>query len=677
MGKFKKLYIVLLCAVLVCVLGTAAFAHLLYKGKIWFVNPAAMGYQVKGVEADQYHGEIKWELMYRSDVDFALVRATESVYHVDLNLKENVQGAGDNCIPLAFSHAFSPGTPGRMQAQFFLESTREYQAQLPPVLELGKDDGGESSRKEIIENVKEFLEEVEEQTGVTPVILTNGQDYRRYLKDGGLEQYPLWMSDMVKKPEPEDGEKVLFWQYCSRGRVAGASDKAFMNLSVFNGSAGEFEELLSRTAAAATERGRAEKPPEAYPEPEETPGGEEKNRPPRLKLSCSGPEDFVPEGYELLDRAELDFNRDGVTDFVGVLEEASPEAGYEENGGLHPRILFALRSLAEGSYALDFWDRNLIRARSEGGVSGDPYLPLSAGEASFTTHAYGGSAWRWSEDYTYTYKDGEWYLTGRDTSYGYGDFITSSETDDYEKGVGIRRRRGDDVESMTQEDGRGFDLIYEVRLDEAPTLAQAGKRWQFAPDRVSGRPVETILLAEGAELSEEDIVLPEDAGGISFQNESCALYTFTDGKASQYLALYREADRTLTVLARGPAEKECFGSPSVYAGKVFFYDASEEARASVRLCRMNPDGTDRREIFCYDYGGAAAPDQNAQAGSSLDQEDASAQAPLPEAPVPYLYLSYEVTGGEVYAEIGISGEPHPVFRMDTDGGGLREIGSVG
>ena len=119
-------------------------------------------------------------------------------------------------------------------------------------------------------------------------------------------------------------------------------------------------------------------------------------------------EDFVPEGWEILDKVELDFNEDKIPDYVGVLQAVLTDADGHLAFQDYPRILFAIASDGEGEYRLDFQDINLIRTRSEGGVFGDPYVPLTAEGTSFETHAYGGSAWRWSEDNTYTYRKGTW-----------------------------------------------------------------------------------------------------------------------------------------------------------------------------------------------------------------------------------------------------------------------------
>ena len=154
--------------------------------------------------------------------------------------------------------------------------------------------------------------------------------------------------------------------------------------------------------------------------------------------------DFIPEGWTLLDSAALDFNRDGHTDYVGVLD-ASGEDIPSDTSSITPRILFAVASCGENSLRLDFQDENLIRTRDEGGVFGDPYVPLTADGTTFTTNAFGGSAWKWSEAYTYAYRDGTWYLSSAHTTYGYGPIVTEENVDDYETGIGIRRKRSRDA----------------------------------------------------------------------------------------------------------------------------------------------------------------------------------------------------------------------------------------
>ncbi len=419
-------------------------------------------------------------------------------------------------------------------------------------------------------------------------------------------------------------------------------------------------------------------------EAEQTSSGQTIFNIPTLPAAGRKLSDFVPEGWELIDSVELDFNEDGIADYVGVQEKA-PDEGY-----YYPpcfRILFGIVSDGSGQYRLDFQDENLIRARNEGGVYGDPYEPLTAEGTSFSTHAYGGSAERWSEAYTYTYRKGTWYLTQSEVYDGYGEYITYYARNDWESGISTQMRRSSEFSDMELrwaeyediedwEEDEEYDLTYEMRLGEPFTLYQAGKRWWLAPNRVTDYEVREIVLAEGIELSQEMIRMPEKAYLNDYCDEDCVLYTFSDKKQDDkwkhYLAMYRWQDKSLTVLAEGEGY---FEVPELYGGRIYYseevikhvsYKAverdencikEEDCVIGVRLNRMKPDGTERETIFEYLYPGT-------------DQQL------LLQKP-PYMGLITDISGGEIVVEVYIgSGEPHPVYRMDADGGKLRQIGQI-
>lgn len=399
------------------------------------------------------------------------------------------------------------------------------------------------------------------------------------------------------------------------------------------------------------------------------------------KLPQTGQElaDFVPEGWELHDSIELDFNGDGVPDYVGVLELAMVDMGdygmYQEG----PRILFAIAGDETGGYSLDFQDSNLIRTRDEGGVFGDPYLPLTAEGNSFTTHTFGGSAWKWSEDFTYTYRDGVWYLAMSESTYGYGPYITSYEKDDWERGVGIRKKRSDEFSDMEEswdleEAGENpvYDIEYELKLDEPPTLYQAGMRWWLAPDRVTDWTVESIDFAADVTLSEDRVKRPDQVYLGDYCDENCVLYPFSDEDSGfYYLARYRFRDRALSLLAR---ETSAIDGMKIYKGKIYYtteivedisyrtvQDGQEQVvekadTVGIRLNRMNADGTGKETVFEYRYPGAS-------------QE-------IMDGWPPYLALMYEISGGEIVAEVYVGSEPHPVYRMKADGSGAKLIGQI-
>lgn len=393
--------------------------------------------------------------------------------------------------------------------------------------------------------------------------------------------------------------------------------------------------------------------------------------------------DFVPAGWQVRDCVELDFNGDGLTDYVGVLEVPAEEGFYYDASGLcreYPRILFAIASVGENQYRLDFQDTSLIRTRNEGGVYGDPYLPLTAEGNSFTTHCFGGSAWKWAEDYTYAYREGKWYLTFSETTYGYGWYITSIETDDWEKGVGVRKERSSDFEEMEKnmeamENGEmgeeDYDLVYEVKLDKAPTIHQAGMKWWLAPDRVTDWEVRDIWTAEGVELTADEAKLPGQQY-YDYCDTDCVLYSFTrEESGKSYIARYLWKEQSLQVLAE---EDTAIDNLRIYKGKLYYsVDVEEDivyktrkdgtvrterARDTVglNLFRLNLDGTGKECVFTY---------RCPEAGEEVL-----------EGPLPYLAFTYELTGDEIVLEVYCGDGPHPVYRMNTDGSGVELIGWI-
>ena len=390
---------------------------------------------------------------------------------------------------------------------------------------------------------------------------------------------------------------------------------------------------------------------------------------PQLPRTGEKLEDFVPEGWELLDSIELDFNEDGTTDYVGVLQEAMVHMdGYWTYQG-YPRILFAIAGDGTKRYRLNFQDINLIRTRDEGGVYGDPYLPLTAEGVSFTTHMYGGSAWRWSEDFTYTYREGSWWLTSSEETYGYGDYITDYSSNDWESGVGIRKKRSSEFDDMDDNwESEEYDVIDEMSLDEPITLEQAGKRWWLATDRVTDWEVKEIVLAEKIEVS-EDMIKSPDKAYFQYCDEDFGLYCFNTGsdteKGFYYLAMYSWQDKVLYVLAQeesGIDDLECYKGKIYYSTEIVeevaYKDQIEEKEDTVgiRLNRMESDGSGKEAIFEYRYPGT--------------------EREIPEDRIPYLALIYEISGDEIIAEVYIGDEPHPFYRMNTDGSKCKKIGQM-
>lgn len=442
----------------------------------------------------------------------------------------------------------------------------------------------------------------------------------------------------------------------------------------------------STAEQAVIENGEEEEPKQAEceNEAEEKPEREEAEKEvddmpkeaPQLPETGGRLEDFVPEGWELLDSVELDFNEDGISDYVGVLEGNVEDGGGAVGYQGYPRILFAAASDGTERYRLDFQDSNLIYTREEGGVMGDPYAPLTAEGTSFTTHACGGSQWRWSKESTYTYRNGTWWLTLSEETFGYLDYTTDYSKDDWESGVGIRKKRSSDRGDMEGTVGSvEYDVEYKMALDEPLTLELAGKRGPLAANRVTDWEAAEIVSAADIEFSADEVKHPDESY-LNYCDEDCVLYVSNpspdEGEGFYYLVMYRWQDKVMSVLAR---EKAAICNPIFYHGKIYYaveivenikyktaeggkeQSEEEEGIVGIRLGRMNPDGTGKETVFEY---------RCQESGQEMG-----------ERAISYIGMDYEISGDEIVAVIS-TGASHPdlLYRMKTDGSGCRKIGQL-
>jgi len=237
---------------LVVSLAAIVFGALFFYGVLWFVRPEKMGYPVKGVDVSSWQGEVDWQLLSSQGIRFAFIKATEGSSHTDSHFCFNIEASMKHSITSGAYHFFSSESPGRTQAENFINAVSPYEIDLPPVLDFEIPESKAGHREEIVREARDFLQLLEEHFGVKPIIYTTYASYNAYLSDG-FGEYPLWFRDLFREPDPGGDAHWLFWQYNNRGRLDGIDiidrEQKYVDLNVFNGSLHEFEsyvEELSR-----------------------------------------------------------------------------------------------------------------------------------------------------------------------------------------------------------------------------------------------------------------------------------------------------------------------------------------------------------------------------------------------------------------------------------------------
>ena len=207
------------------------------------IPAGASMYEVVGVDISKHSGIIDWTVLKSQGIQFAFIKSTEGQNYKDPFYKQNYAGAKKNDILVGAYHFFRFNKDGRLQAQHFLNETNHQRGDLIPVVDVEYHGNILSlkSDKDVICEIEEFLNVVESELNVKPIIYTNKEAYLRLVK-GHFQGYRLWLSDLNQEPKFSDNGWD-FWQYTHKGRIKGAN--YLIDFNVFKGS---FFELKSNYA---------------------------------------------------------------------------------------------------------------------------------------------------------------------------------------------------------------------------------------------------------------------------------------------------------------------------------------------------------------------------------------------------------------------------------------------
>ncbi len=202
------------------------------------------GYEVRGIDISHYQERVNWEKLRNASmgdapVSFVFIKATEGEKLFDDNFNRNFANAKRNDIIRGAYHFFVPGISPRKQADFYLSIAQLEPGDLPPVLDIEKK--GDLTPERLRRDVKTWLDIVEKEYGVKPILYTGYKFKVDYLNTPEFDAYPYWIAHYYVEKLAYKG-KWTFWQHTDCGKVSGI--KGFVDCNIFNGTYKELQELL-------------------------------------------------------------------------------------------------------------------------------------------------------------------------------------------------------------------------------------------------------------------------------------------------------------------------------------------------------------------------------------------------------------------------------------------------
>jgi len=172
----------------------------------------------EGIDLSHHNGRVNWDALDSAPLDFVYLKATEGRDWKDTRFQENWLQASQRGWQVGAYHFYLLCKDGAAQAANFIQSVEVREGTLPPAvdLEYAHNCAPDRPHEAALREIEDFLQAVEAEYGVRPVLYTTPEFHRDWLAER-FADYPLWMRSLSGPPEGE----VLIWQYSMRGEVPG------------------------------------------------------------------------------------------------------------------------------------------------------------------------------------------------------------------------------------------------------------------------------------------------------------------------------------------------------------------------------------------------------------------------------------------------------------------------
>lgn len=179
-----------------------------------------------GIDVSHHSGEVDWHTVATEGYVFAVLKASEGVDAPDPQFEENWTQAGEAGLVRGAYHFYVTEDDPQAQADLFFSTVELGPGDLPPVVDIELIGRG-TEEAELPQHLRRFLEILEQETGVTPILYTPPDFWDAHFHDS-YSRYPLWVAEYgVEEPRlPEGWTGWVIWQFEGDAEVPGVEKGA-------------------------------------------------------------------------------------------------------------------------------------------------------------------------------------------------------------------------------------------------------------------------------------------------------------------------------------------------------------------------------------------------------------------------------------------------------------------
>lgn len=198
--------------------------------------------EFRGIDVSKWQGNIDWNKVKASGVDFAILRAGYGSVssQKDVTFEDNYQNAKAAGVPVgAYHYSYAKDIAGaKKEAQTFLEWIKGKQFEYPVVFDIEESATYNLGRNTVSEIIKTFCSIVEA-AGYYVSVYTNKNWLDHVVSDEVKSKYDTWLAQWTSTPSYAGSYGM--WQYTSSGTVDGISGRVDMDIAYKN-----YPEIIKR-----------------------------------------------------------------------------------------------------------------------------------------------------------------------------------------------------------------------------------------------------------------------------------------------------------------------------------------------------------------------------------------------------------------------------------------------